>query len=395
MARSTPLPFAPPLVGQDEIDEVVDTLRSGWLTSGPKTRLFEQQFAAVVGAPAALAVNSCTAALHLALLAAEIGPGDEVITSCWTFAATVNVIEHVGATPVIVDVEPDTLNLDLDAVAAAITPRTRAIIPVHFAGRAVDMTRLRAIAANCGALLIEDAAHAIGAAHDGRPVGSGDNPAAFSFYATKNLATGEGGMLTGSPEFLDRARVLSLHGLSREAWSRYRAGGAWRYDVAAAGFKYNMSDLQASLGIAQLRRFAAMQDQRRRIVAAYNEAFRNLDEVATPELAGDAAAPGDHAWHLYVLRLRNGALAITRDQFIDELTARQIGSSVHFIPIPMHSHYQRTYGWRIADFPVAQREFEGVVSLPLSAAITEADAADVVEAVADIVHRHRTRRRVA
>ena len=371
------LPFAPPLIGDEEIDAVVDTLRSGWLTTGPKTRQFEAEFAAAVQAPAALAVNSCTAALHLALLTAGIAPGDEVITSCWTFAATVNVIEHVGATPVVVDVDPESLNLDLERVAAAITPRTRAIIPVHFAGRPVDREWLATVARKHNLLVIEDAAHAIGASHNGTSIGGGGSITAFSFYATKNLVTGEGGMLTGPPDFVERARVASLHGLSREAWNRYRTSGAWRYDVTCAGFKYNMTDIQAALGLAQLRRFNVMQQQRRRIVAAYNAAFSQFPELITPGDAADAC----HAWHLYVLRLRPGALTIGRDEFIDELTARRIGTSVHFIPIPCHSHYQRTYGWRIDDFPIAREQFAGVVSLPLSAAITDEDAADVIEAV--------------
>jgi dTDP-4-amino-4,6-dideoxygalactose transaminase len=391
MDRSSTVPFAPPLVGQEEIDAVVDTLRSGWLTTGPKTRQFEAEFAAAVGAPAALAVNSCTAALHLALLTAGVGPGDEVITSCWTFAATVNVIEHVGATPVVVDVDPETLNLDLDRVHAAITPRTKAVVPVHFAGRAVDLDRLGELARRHNLRIIEDAAHACGAAHRGRPIGGGDSLAAFSFYATKNLATGEGGMLTGPADVLDRARVASLHGLSREAWNRYCAGGAWRYDVACAGFKYNMTDIQAALGLAQLHRFPAMQSRRREIVAAYNAAFGDRPELVTPGDAADA----DHAWHLYVLRLRPSALAIHRDQFIDELTARGIGTSVHFIPIPLHSHYQRTYGWRIDDFPVARQQFEQVVSLPLSAALTDDHVAAVIAAVTDVVERFAVRRAAA
>jgi dTDP-4-amino-4,6-dideoxygalactose transaminase len=239
--------------------------------------------------------------------------------------------------------------------------------------------------------VIEDAAHAIGAAHNGRPIGGSGNLAAFSFYATKNLATGEGGMLTGPPELVERARVASLHGLSREAWTRYRTGGAWRYDVACAGFKYNMTDIQAALGLAQLRRFAAMQQRRQRIVAAYNAAFRGLDALETP----DDSLGVHHAWHLYVIRLRAGALRIGRDAFIDELAARNIGSSVHFIPIPLHSHYHRRYGWRIDDVPAARDEFDRVVSLPLSAAMTDDDVRDVIEAVGDVASRFAARSRAA
>jgi dTDP-4-amino-4,6-dideoxygalactose transaminase len=385
------LPFSLPQIGQEEIDEVVDTLRSGWITTGPKTQRFEQDFAVAVQAPAALAVNSCTAALHLALVTAGVGPGDEVITSCWTFASTVNVIEHVGATPVIVDVDPDTLNLDLGCVAAAITARTAAIIPVHFAGHPVDLDALDGLAARAGVIVIEDAAHALGAAYKDRPIGSGPNPAAFSFYATKNLTTAEGGMLTAAPEYLQRARVASLHGLSREAWRRYQSGGTWRYDVTCAGFKYNMTDIQASLGLCQLRKFAAMQERRRRIVRAYSATLGDLDALAP--LAVRAGI--QHAWHLYVLALRPGTLSIGRDQFIKELASRNVGASVHFIPIPCHSYYRNKYGWRMDDFPVARERFKTVFSLPLSGAMSDQDALDVIEAVRDVVDVYGSRRQAA
>jgi dTDP-4-amino-4,6-dideoxygalactose transaminase len=391
MARSAFLPFSPTQIGQEEIDEVVETLRSGWITTGPKTHRFEQEFAAAVQAPAALAVNSCTAAMHLALLTMGVGRGDEVITSCWTFASTVNVIEHVGATPVIVDVEPDTLNLDMNCVAASVTPRTAAIIPVHFAGHPVNLDALNEVAARHGIAVVEDAAHALGASFKDCPIGSGPAPTAFSFYATKNLCTAEGGMLTGAPDFVRRARVASLHGLSRDAWKRYERGGAWRYDVACAGFKYNMTDIQASLGIRQLRKFAAMQERRRRVVSAYNAAFGDLDAFVLPVVRPEVA----HAWHLYVLGLRPAALSIGRDGFIEQLAARNIGASVHFTPLPLLSHYREKHGWRIEDFPIARERFEGVVSLPLSGALSDQDALDVIEAVRDIVRRFGLRRQAA
>jgi dTDP-4-amino-4,6-dideoxygalactose transaminase len=247
--RSDFLPFSPPLIGEEEIAEVVDTLRSNWITTGPKTKRFEEDFAAYVGAPGALAVNSCTAALHTALVTLGVGPGDEVITTPMTFAASVNVIEHVGARPVLVDVERDTLNIDPACVEAALTPRTKAILPVHFAGHPVDLDPLLALAGEHRLALVEDAAHALAASYKGRAIGSGGNPVAYSFYATKNLTTAEGGMLAGDPEFLHRARMVSLHGMSRDGWKRYEKGGNWYYEVLLPGFKYNMTDIQAALGM--------------------------------------------------------------------------------------------------------------------------------------------------
>src|SRR3989475_11993633 len=260
LRRQSWLPFSPPAVGQAEIDEVADTLRSAWITPGPKTQRFEREFAAFVGAPGALALNSCTAALHTALATLGIGPGDEVITTPLTFAATANVIEHVGARPVLVDVEPDTLTIDSTQIAAAMTPHTRAIIPVHYAGHPADMGPIHALAQAHRLLVLEDAAHALPAAYRGRKIGSGSNPVAFSFYATKNLTTAEGGMLTADPDFLARARILSLHGVSRDAATRYAAGGHWAYEVLVPGFKYNMTDMQGALGLWQLRKLDRFQE---------------------------------------------------------------------------------------------------------------------------------------
>jgi len=383
------LSFSRPLVGDEEVQEVIAALQSGWLTTGPRTRAFEQQFAEFTGAPAALGLNSCTAGLHLALKVHEIGPGDEVITTPLTFAASVNVIEHVGARPVLVDVEPDTLNIDPDQVREAITDRTRAIIAVHFAGHPVELDQLRSIAAENGIFLIEDAAHAVGAEFRGQPIGRGSNLAAFSFYATKNLTTGEGGMLTGDADLLDSARVLSLHGMSREAWTRYAAGGKWAYDIVAPGFKYNMTDIQAALGIQQLNRFQAMQQRRAEIFSQYSDAFGAFDEFELPVIRPHVT----HAWHLYILRLRDSSLSITRDQFIEELTRRKIGTSVHFIPIHNHSYYREKYGYCDDDFPVAQQAYERMLSLPLSASMSDTDIQDVIEAVLEIraeFIRHRT-----
>ena len=383
--RDAFLPFAPPLIGQEEIDEVVDTLRSDWITTGPKTRAFETEFAASLGAPGALALNSCTAALHTALVTLGLGPGDEVVTTPMTFAASVNVIEHTGARPVLVDVTPDTLNLDPQRLEAAITPRTRAVLPVHYAGHPADLDAIHEVAGAHGLAVIEDAAHALPARYRGRLIGSGPNPVAFSFYATKNLTTGEGGMLTAEPALLDRARVVSLHGMSRDAWRRYDQGGSWQYDILLPGFKYNMTDIQAALGLRQLQKLASFQRRRRHVVARYAEAFADLDALELPVERPDV----EHAWHLYVLRLVPETLRIDRDRFITELAARHIGTSVHFIPIHLHPYYRDRYGYAPESFPVAWSNYRRLLSLPLNPRLTDDDVSDVIEAVRDVVRVNR------
>jgi dTDP-4-amino-4,6-dideoxygalactose transaminase len=389
--RTEYLPFSPPTIGAEEVAEVVETLRSGWLTTGPKTREFEQRFAEQFAARSALALNSCTAGLHTALVALGIGAGDEVITTCLTFAASVNVIEHVGARPVLVDVEPDTLNINPAGVESAITRRTRAILPVHFAGHPVELDAIRALAAARNLPVLEDAAHAVGAKYRGNWIGSGPGLAAFSFYATKNLTTGEGGMLVGDGELIDRARIISLHGMSREAWRRYQRGGSWQYEIVLPGFKYNMTDIAAALGLCQLRRFEAFQRRRHEIADAYSRAFAELEEIETPTTRPHV----DHAWHLYVIRLREEWLDIGRDQFVSQLAERNIGASVHFIPIHLHPYYRNKYGYRAADFPVALDGFSRMLSLPLNPSMTDGDVADVVEAVRGIVTQARRSRRAA
>jgi dTDP-4-amino-4,6-dideoxygalactose transaminase len=379
------LPFSPPTVGEEEIQEVVDTLRSDWITTGPKTQRFEQEFAEYIGAPAALALNSCTAALHTALVAMGVGPGDEVITSPLTFSATVNVVEHVGARPVLADVQPDTLNLDPEGIARAITPRTRAILPVHYAGHAADMDAINALAGMHDLPVLEDAAHALPADYGGRRIGAGRNPVAFSFYATKNLTTAEGGMLTGNPELIDRARVISLHGMSRDAWKRYAKGGSWRYDIVLPGFKYNMTDIQASMGLCQLRKLERFHARRARIAQLYNEAFAMEEALQVPSVREYV----DPAWHLYVLRLRPELLRIGRDQFIDELSNRQIGTSVHFIPIHLHRYYRHRYNYQPDSFPVAYANYLRMLSLPLHPRLSDADVGDVIDSVFDVVRTFR------
>ena len=381
------LPFSPPCIGEDEIAEVAATLRTDWITTGPKTKQFEREFADYLNAPGALALNSCTAGLHTALATLGIGPGDEVITTPMTFAATVNVIEQVGARPVLADVEPDTLNMDPARVEAAVTPRTRALIAVHYAGHPAELDALRATADRHGLALIEDAAHAIPARYRGRYIGSGDNPAAFSFYATKNMTTAEGGMLTGDPDFLDRARMISLHGMSRDAWKRYDQGGSWRYEIVYPGFKYNMTDVQAALGLWQLRRLAEFQLRRRAVVARYQAAFGVYDAFQLPVERPHV----EHAWHLYVPRLRPEATDVTRDDLLAGLAARNIGASVHFIPIHLHPYYRDKYGYAPEDFPIAYDAFTRLLSLPLHPRLRDDDVERVIDAVLEVALPARAR----
>jgi len=383
--RSKFLPFSPPFISNEEINEVTDALKSDWITTGPKTKSFEKEFGMLVGSPSCLALNSCTGALHTALATLGIGQGDEVITTTMTFTSTVNVIEHVGAKPVLVDVEADTLNINPQKIAAAITTKTKAIMPVHYAGHPVDLEPIYDLAKKQGLSVIEDAAHAFPAEYKGRKIGSGGNPVAFSFYATKNITTAEGGMLTGEETFIENARVVSLHGMSHDAWKRYDKGGSWYYEIIYPGFKYNMTDIQAAIGLAQLKKIDYFQKRRREIVKAYNEAFRDKDALELPVERPEVT----HAWHLYVLRLNLDALTIGRDQFIEELKIRNIGTSVHFIPIHLHPYYRDKYGYKPEDFPIAYSNYLRILSLPLYPRMTDEDVADVIEAVLDIVKRYK------
>ena len=399
--RDAFLPFSPPLIGEDEIAEVVDTLRSDWITTGPKVERFEQDFARTVGAEAALAVSSCTAAMHLALAALEIGPGDAVITSPMTFCSGVHVIEQVGAQPVLVDVEQDTLNIDPLKVAEKAKElrranglKVKAILPVHLYGHPCDLDHLMQVAADHDLALIEDAAHSLPAKYKGRAIGSATHsrvPAltCFSFYATKNLTTAEGGMLTGDPGVIEKARMWSLHGMSRDAWKRYSANGSWYYEVLYPGFKYNMTDIQAALGLHQLQKLSQFHARRRQVVERYNAAFSQVEEFQVPAERSDV----EHAWHLYVLRLNLEQLAISRNQFIEELKARNIASSVHFIPIHLHPYYRDKYHYSTESFPVAYREYQRMISLPLYPRMTDGDVDDVIAAVCDIVRIERAKGR--
>ena len=379
--RSKFLPFAVPDIDEAELDEIRDTLASGWLTTGPKTKRFEAEFAGRVGAKHAIAVNSCTAAMHLALEALGIGPGDEVITTPYTFAATAAVVRYLGARPVFVDVEPRTLNIASDMIESAITPRTKAILPVHIAGLPADLDAIHAVAKRYGLPVIEDAAHAFPSSYKGRPIGAISDVTCFSFYATKTITTGEGGMIcTESDPIAERCRIMSLHGISKDAWKRYTAAGSWYYEIMAPGYKYNMTDIGAGIGLAQLRKSDRMWERRREIAERYDQAFGSMPELQLP--TGSESCR--HAWHLYMLRLNLDQLRIDRAQFIEELKRRNIGTSVHFIPLHIHPYYRDTYGYSPRDVPVAYSQYQRVMSLPLYSKMTGHDVQDVVAAVTEI-----------
>lgn len=389
VTRTAPVPFARPSIGPEEIAAVVEVLESGWITTGERTRRFESDFRASVGAPAALAVSSATAALHLALLAHGIGPGDVVFTTPMTFCSTVHVIQHVGARPVLVDVEPGTLNLDPGELRAAVertaTGRPAAVIPVHFGGHPCDMAAIADVARDHGLVVVEDAAHAQCGAYRGRPIGAIDatlpgHAVAFSFYATKNITTGEGGMLTGSADIVDDARVWSMHGMNQDAWRRYGAGGTWRYQVTRAGFKYNLPDLAAALGIVQLRRAEELHRRRTEIAARYTAAFADLAQFDLPTVRPDV----DHAWHLYPLWVRPGAFRGGRDEVAARLAARDIGVSVHFIPVHHHPFYRQLLDPRPGEYAVSDDAFARILSLPIYAALSDDEAERVIDAVVDV-----------
>ncbi len=376
------LPFALPEIGDEEIAEVTDALKSGWVTTGPKTKRFEADFGAWLGDAAGLhciAVNSATAGLHLALEALGIGPGDEVITTTHTFTATAEVVRYLGADVRLVDIDPATMNIDPAAVAAAITPKTRAIVPVHYAGLAADMPALLAIAAQHSLKVVEDAAHALPTTSGGRLVGTLDSAATvFSFYANKTITTGEGGMLvTRDAALAQRAKVMRLHGMNRDAFDRYQSKvPSWYYEVVAPGFKYNLTDIAAALGIHQLRRAEAFHAKRVELAALYAQALAGLPLMLPP----GAPAGERHAWHLYVVRLADDA-GITREHFIERLFEAGIGCSVHYIPLHLHPYWRERYGLTPALFPHSQHAYERMVSLPLYTRMGEADVLRVAAAV--------------
>jgi dTDP-4-amino-4,6-dideoxygalactose transaminase len=385
--RAEFLVFGAPLIENEEIREVEATLRSGWLGTGPKTKLFEQRFMEYTGAQHAVALNSATAGLHLALDALGIGPGDEVIVPTMTFAATANVVFHVGATPVFADCDPETFNILPEAIEAAITPRTKAVVPVHFAGRPCDMDAIMAIARKHGLKVVEDAAHATETWYHGRKVGTIGDVAAFSFYSTKNIVTGEGGMVTtNDAQLADDIRIRSLHGISRDAWKRYSAEGFQPYDCLYPGFKYNMMDLQASLGIHQLAKIDRFWERRDHLWKVYNDAFAGLPEVLTP-------APDEpdtkHARHLYTLLLDVDRLRADRNEVVNLLKEENIGTGVHFVALHLHSLYRERLGTKRGDFPNAEFISDRTISLPLSPKLTDADVQDVIAAVYRVIQRVR------
>lgn len=385
-SRGKDLSYFLPSIGTQEMKEVMDTLQSHWITTGPKTQKFTEQFRKYIGSQHAVAVNSCTAGLHLALVASGIGRGDEVITTPFTFVATVNVIMHVGATPVFVDIEPTTYNIDAKKIEKAITKKTKAIIPVHFAGHPCEMNEIMRIARKHKLIVIEDAAHAVGASYKGKKIGTIGDFTSFSFYATKNMTTAEGGAVTTSDKkAAEDIEALALHGLSKHAWKRYFAEASWRYDAIFAGFKYNMTDIQSSLGIHQLRKLDGFLAKRGKIARAYSKAFSNMKELVVPT----AKAYVKHPWHLYALRVNPEKLNITRDQFLEALVKEGIGRSVHFLPVHLFTFYKNTFGFKRGDFPIAEYVGDNVFSLPLYPKMTSQDVSDVIRAVSRIVSYYR------
>jgi dTDP-4-amino-4,6-dideoxygalactose transaminase len=384
--RATFLPVAKPVLGARERELVLETLDSGWITTGPRAHELAKRVAALAGARHAVAVNSATGALHLALVALGVGRGDEVVTPTWTFAACVNVIEHVGATPVLVDVEPDTLCSAPEALEAAITPRTRALLPVDYGGHPCDLEAIAALGRRHGLPVVEDAAHALGAAWRGRPVGSFADVTAFSFYATKNLTTGEGGAaVTDRADLAERIELLSLHGMNRDAWKRYGDTGSWYYEVTAPGYKYNLSDVLAAIGLGQIERFAEMQGARERAAARYHARLEAVPEVRRPQPRPGAT----HAWHLYPIALELERLTCDRARFVSELRAENIGTSVHFIPIHLHPHFRATLRPRDGAYPVADDAYRRALSLPMFGGLTESDVDDVCDAIGKVVAHYR------
>ena len=392
--RTSFLPFALPDIDETEVEQVRDTLLSGWLTSGPKVKAFEKQFAETLGCKHAIAVNSATAGMHLALEAIGLQRDDEVITSPYTFASTAEVVRYFDAKPVFVDVEPDCFNISPDLIEQAITPRTRAIIPVHIAGLSADLDAIYTIARKHNLVVIEDAAHAFPSTYKGQPIGRSPQApgfrhvVCFSFYATKTMTTGEGGMIcTDDDALADRCRIMSLHGISRDAWKRYTAEGSWYYEITAPGYKYNLTDMAAGIGLAQLAKAERMWQRRADIAGCFSAAFGSRPELQTPLTREDCK----HAWHLYMLRLNLDRLNIGRAEFIQALKQRNIGTSVHFIPLHLHPYYRDLYGYQPEDLPIAYAEYQRVISLPIYSKMSDQDVQDVIAAVLDVVASNQLR----
>jgi len=380
------IPFHQASIEADDIEAVVGVLRSGWLTTGARTREFEKAFSQYVESPHAVALSSCTAALHLALAAIGLREGDEVILPTMTFSSTSQVVLYFKARPVFVDCLPNSFQMDPNAVERAITSATRAIIVVHFAGGPADLDSILDLARRHGLKVIEDAAHALPSRYKGKMIGSFSDITCFSFYATKTLTTGEGGMATtASGEYADRIRLLSLHGISKDAYKRYTAEGTWRYEILDVGYKYNMTDMQAALGLSQLAKCDAMREKRELLAREYTSALSAFDAFECPVVEENI----QHAWHLFVLQVNLPAWSISRDHVIDELKQRGVLTSVHFIPLHTHPLYRERMGYRLGQFPNAERHFERAISLPLFPAMTREDSQHVIEALADLAKIHR------
>jgi len=392
--RSRPLqvPFHRASVGEEEIHAVSEVIRSGWMTMGPKTFEFEREFARYVGAPYAVAVSTGTAALHLALEAAGIGAGDEVLLPTTTFTATAEAVIYTGARPVLVDIDPLTMNIDPQDAARRITGRSKAVIPVHLGGQPCDMQQLHSLARRHDLRVVEDAAHALPSEYQGRKIGQLSEFTCFSFYATKTLTTGEGGMITtDNPAAAERMRLMRLHGIERDAWKRYRGDGSWFYQVLEAGFKYNLTDIQSAMGLVQLAKCDAMKRQREAVAARYLEAFSNCEELVNPGVLRDRQT----SWHLYILRLRLDRLSVDRNSFVDSLARQGVSCSVHFIPLHLQPFYQEAFGYGPGSFPVAEREYRSCFSLPIFPGMTDAEIRHVVDAVLHSINESRTDRLVA
>jgi dTDP-4-amino-4,6-dideoxygalactose transaminase len=376
------IPFVKVSIDDSDVAAVETVLRSGWLTTASQVKGLEADLAEYTGARFVNAVNSATAAMHLAIAAWGIGPGDEVITSPYTFTATANVVIHEGATPVLVDVREADANIDPETIERAITPHTKAIIPVHIAGEPCDMDAIMDIGRRHGVKVLEDAAHAIGSIYKGRPIGTVGDAAAFSFYANKTMTTGEGGALaTDDEELSERVRMLTLHGMSRDAWNRYDAGGSWRYDIKEFGFKDNLTDIAAALGRSQLKRIEAFIESRTQVAQRYIANLRNEEHLILPAFSEENRQP----WHLFMIRIRNESSPVQRDDVIRALNDRGIGTSVHFIPLHYHTAYQKLGRWQKGDFPVAEKFFEGEISLPMYPGMTEAEVDEVSQALREIL----------
>ena len=386
--------FYRPWIGEEEEDAVIDCLRSGWLTTGPKTRIFEKSFQEYVKANNALAVSSGTAAIHLSLIAAGVQEGSEVITTPFTFAATSNEILHTGGKPVFVDVDQCTMNIDVAQIEDKITSRTKAILPVHMAGRPCEMDAIKKLADKYGLFVIEDAAHALSAKYKGKPVGTIGDFSCFSFYVTKNITTAEGGMLTtNSGEYAEKLRIMSLHGMTKDAWKRYGREAVEDYQIVSEGYKYNLSDLQSVLGIQQLKRIPFFQERRKRLWNLYNTGLSNMPELEIPEDIHEKGT--EHARHLYMVTINTAKLQISRDQMMHELRAKGIGTSVHFKALHLHKYYKKLFKYKDRDFPVSEMLSKSVLSLPLYPKMEDADVKRVVRAIKEVTFNHLKKKQVS